>query len=181
VEEDTITNWPEVVEEHYRSIYAFAFQFTGKRADAEDICQQTFLKALEKIDSVSDRTKIRSWLYTIARNNCIDRTRWYKKIIFKQTLEDQSVTYKADVLLSEHLLRAIQTLPRQQRAVFLLRVLHEFSTTETAETLSISTGTVKSHLARALKGLRKDLKPFWSEMTTNRPAHSSQVIEGEKV
>lgn len=180
MEKVTLDTWHKLVHDHYRAIYAFAFQFLGKREDAEDVTQEVFLKAGEKFNTLLDAEKVKPWLYQIARNACIDRTRWYKRILLGSDADPAPLEMNSDLLLGKTLLSAIQMLPRKQRAVFILRMLHDLSTDETARILSIQSGSVKSHLSRALLALQKNMNASFRELTTDIPASSSQVLEGEK-
>lgn len=176
----TIDTWHELVNEHYQAIYAFAFQFLGRREDAEDVTQEVFLKAGQKFNTLLDHGKVRPWLYQIARNACVDRTRWYKRMLLDNDSSPAPLEIESDLLLGRKLLTAIQALPRKQREVFILRMLHDLSTQETARILSIQSGSVKSHLSRAVLSLQKNMVASFRELTTELQASPSQILEGEK-
>jgi RNA polymerase sigma-70 factor (ECF subfamily) len=168
------TDWDELVSEFYTPIYRFCRQFLGNQAEAEDATQQVFFKAWKKSSTLKDQSATRAWLYTIARNVCRDRVRWWKRLFaFTETLELPEVS--APNAISRTLRRAVANLPTRQREVFILRHWHEFSTAETAAQLGISPGAVKAHLKRAVDSLRKQ---FEHERSTESSAVASISIEG---
>lgn len=157
---DTL-NWDMVVDLYYQSIFAFTVQFLGSRDEANDATQETFLKALRSKKSVINQLPnshvVKYWLYRIARNVCIDRKRWYKRLLaFRKSIEfDELVEEERPI--SKTLKTLIAELPTKQREVFILRQWHGFSTEETANLLKIDPGTVKSHLSRAISRLKTEL------------------------
>lgn len=169
--------WNQIVEAHYRDIYAYAVQFLGNHAEAEDVTQDTFLKAGKRLSSVREPDKIRAWLFQIARNCCIDRTRFYRRFLHSETMPEETQETSPDFLLAERTRRAIQKLPRRQREVFLLRIMHDFSTEDTATMLHIRPGSVKSHLHRAISSLQKVLQENATTSTTGSYLSSSTSQE----
>ena len=148
-----LPRWEELVEEHYLGIYHYACRFLGSRAEAEDVTQVTFLSACQRLEENAPMDKIRSWFFTIARNKCIDRRRFWRRWRSRPPSGDE----QSPAPLPEPLIfiqRLLQKLPRRQREIFILRHWHGFSTRETAEILAINEGTVKSHLIRATRALK---------------------------
>ena len=152
------TTWDDLVERYYDSIYRFCYQLSGNAADAEEITQEVFLKASQRVDELNDSTKIRGWIYSIARNACYDRFRWLKRALqfHKSTVQNQ-VSPPLEKRLSQSLLLQLQCLPKGQREVFVLRHWHEHSTRETAELLGVHEGSVKRQLKRAVDSLKEAL------------------------
>jgi len=172
-------NWQDFLERYYDRIYRYGyFYFKGNTAEAEDATQKTFLKAWRSFGSLRSRESEKAWIYSIARNVCHDRSRWWKRhLIFKKELP-QEASVPAQELVSPALLRCIDELPRRQREVFLLRHWHEFSTDETADQLGISAGAVKSHLKRAITALREKLiHEFEGEVSTETGVYTSQSLD----
>lgn len=149
----TQDQWQEIVEAHYADIYAYAFRFLGSKDEAEDLTQDVFLKAwlvLERGDLIPE---IRPWLFVIARNRCIDKKRWWKRWLgfLSSTQPAEPEAFEA----SEFNTDILQTLPKRQREIFILRHWHDFSTAQTANLLGISEGAVKSQLKKAVESLKK--------------------------
>lgn len=171
-------NWEDFLDRYYDRIYRYCFFFFGgNAADAEDATQVTFVKAWKSFGALRTREAEKAWVYSIARNTCLDRKRWWKRFLnFRDQLEVDSYTLPVGTV-SPSLLRLIHELPARQREVFLLRHWHEFSTEETAGQLDISAGTVKSHLKRAVDTLRAKLLEADSPgMTTESDAEESSFI-----
>lgn len=131
---------------------------------AEDITQETFIKAYLNYDQFEGHSSCKTWIMKIARNLAIDYIRKTKHI---QLLKDTLLPIKADdhdlpediVLYKEtdqELIEAIQQLKRSQREVILLRKIKHFSVQETAEILGWSKSKVKVTLHRAINNLEKN-------------------------
>ena len=75
---DDRRGWNDLVEEFHSGIYAFSWHMLGSRQEAEDVTQETFLKAYRSRASLRTNN-VKAWLYSIARNACLDRKRWWKR------------------------------------------------------------------------------------------------------
>jgi len=171
--------WEEFVHRYYQDIYSFCFHFSGNQHDAEDATQATFLKAWSKFSTLRDRNAARGWLYSIARNSCLDQCRWWKRFLgFKNHLSNEHQT-DGDSDLARTLETLIAALPLKQREVFILRHWHGFSTEETANMLGIKVGTVKSHLKRAIDSLRQKIIDSDSLETTTGMTETSTNAKKE--
>lgn len=170
----TSPNWDQFVATHYQAVYRYCFHFLGSEADGEDAVQKTFLKAWNSFSALKDPNAAKAWLYSIARNICIDQSRWWKRTQkVKESLEQQATGSK-EIELSLTLRYLILKLPRKQKEVFILRHLHDFSTKETAAMLGIGEGTVKSHLSRAVTTLKGELLHFGYSVSQERTFQSPQ-------
>lgn len=152
--------WKELVSEFYHPIFIFCLRFLGNREEAEDLTQEVFIKAYSSLCKKEiEEPLIKNWLYKIARNSCIDKTRWWKRTARVK----QGLTNAANGMTTEPMNPAIfleneiLKLPVRQREVFILRHWHEFSTCEVAQLLKITEGSVKSHLNRAIEKLKASL------------------------
>jgi RNA polymerase sigma-70 factor (ECF subfamily) len=148
--------WNELVDRHYAQIFAFCCHYLGRRDEAEDAVQSTFMKAFTGYNRLRDRSKEKAWIYSIARNCCIDRTRFWKRtIVGLPKLAEPRKIFEGEISLS--IQKVLSNLPRMQREVFILRHWHDFSTDETAGLLGIQSGTVKTHLKRAVDRMKLEL------------------------
>jgi RNA polymerase sigma-70 factor, ECF subfamily len=134
--------------------------------EAEDVAQEVFLKLVEN-DWVTDRAMSWGpWLTRVAINACRDRQRAAWRRLWHGALEevelvDRNPTPEAAALTGEtreQIWRALRQLSQRQREVFVLRHLEGWSTQGVAETLGLSTGSVKRHLFRAVERLRQGLR-----------------------
>jgi RNA polymerase sigma-70 factor (ECF subfamily) len=158
----------------------YTFLMCGHREDAEEVAQETLIRVFESIDQLRDPARLKSWVFRIARNECLMKRR---KSVFAPAVElslddlkpnpseDRRGIEIADRSgLPDHLLLgselrhaltdAIESLPEIYRAVVLLRDVEELSTDETAEVLDISTDAVKTRLHRGRLALRQHLDPY---------------------
>lgn len=145
------------------------------RPEAEDIVQETFIKAFTALASFSEEYAFSTWLYKIAVNNCIDHFRKKKLQTvsldkplegkdgeLKRDFPDKEPTPEGEVLRQErHVLvrEAIEKLPEHYRQVIVMRHQEERSYEEIAQILNIPLGTVKARIFRARELLKKMLKP----------------------
>ncbi len=164
----------ELVSHYERRVFRMAKQITQNDDDAEDVLQETFLKAYTHLDNFQGNSKFYTWLVRIAVNEALmklrkrrsDRTVPLDEPI--DTGEDEMVreiavwdenpeqTYSREEL-ADLLDEAIQSLKPAYRTVFMLRDIEELSIEETAEALKLSISAVKSRLLRARLQLREKL------------------------
>ena len=159
-------------------IFRLAQHITQNREDAEDVLQETFLKAYEHLDQFQGNSKFYTWVVRIAVNQALMKLR--KRKTDKTVSMDEGIDTGEDVVvreiaawdenpeqqfsreqLGEILDNAVQSLAPPYRTVFILRDIDELSTEETAEALELSIPAVKSRLLRARLQLREKLTRFF--------------------
>jgi RNA polymerase sigma-70 factor, ECF subfamily len=133
-------------------------------ADAEDVAQETLLRAYRRFERLRDRTRFRAWLVRIAFRLAIDRARSSKRREVRETLWSQppprpsTEDLAASSEFQGHLDRAMDELPEKHRLVLLLAAMQGHSLEEVAEMLGLPVGTVKSRLFFARKQLAEKLR-----------------------
>jgi RNA polymerase sigma-70 factor, ECF subfamily len=148
-------------------LYNFAHWLTGNREEAEDLVQETYVKALKGFSSFTQGTNFRAWMYRILRNTFLTSRSGLKANLSLDD-EENSVAEPAtpdnpETLLLSRLDQAqiregLKQLPVQQREIILLCDVEEMSYKEAAETLGVPIGTVMSRLSRARGALRGVLR-----------------------
>jgi len=146
-----------LIYEHYSSqIHRYVFRLVNHQELADDITQETFLKAFQNIRKISDDSNISAWLYRIASNACFDVLRRRKLITWMPMLDenDKSGEFTQDdfspqVVESQVVRRTLAQMPPALAVCLVLRSVEGFSCEEIAEILKIPKGTVFSRLARA--------------------------------
>lgn len=152
----------DLVNEHHQALFRYAYRLSGSAADAEDLTQQAFLIAQQKIDQVREVGSRRSWLFTVLRNcflkNCRRRTPALAEDI------DLDVETIAQPIASsglsdgpldgQKIQAAIDSLPEEFRIVVLMFYFEELTYKDIAEKLELPIGTVMSRLSRAKGRLR---------------------------
>jgi RNA polymerase sigma-70 factor (ECF subfamily) len=144
----------------FDSLYNLARWLTRDRAEAEDLVQETFVKALKGFPSFQAGTNFRAWIYRILRNTFLtSRTglREHASLSLDEDEPPSADTPETELLARadrDSLERALERLPLPHREVILLCDVEEMSYREIAEALGVPAGTVMSRLARARKAMR---------------------------
>ena len=148
---------------HLNDIFRTASRMIGERARAEDVVQEVYLQAWKSFARFETGTNCRAWLYKILFH-CVNhhRRKWFRFPLLKEAEEflETNLSYEAPVpehLTDEEILRALDAIPADFRAVVLLVDVEEFPYKEAADILSIPIGTVMSRLSRGRKLLREQL------------------------
>jgi len=167
-----------LVNKYDRQIFRIAQHITQNKEDAQDVVQDAFLKAYEKLDQFQGNSKFYTWLVRIAVNESLMRLRKRrtgKMVSIDDDIETEEGSVPRDLAdwspnpeqnygqaeLAEILRKTIQGLPHGFRIVFVLRDVDGLSTEETAETLGLSVPAVKSRLLRSRLQLRERLSRYF--------------------
>ncbi|MEY2406598.1 MAG: polymerase sigma-70 factor, subfamily [Acidimicrobiaceae bacterium] len=162
------------------SLYAAALRMTRNPSDAEDLVQETYLKAYRGFHGFEEGTNLKAWLYRILTNTYINTYRAKKRRPDESDLEDVEDLYLyrrlggleaatrgrsaedqlLDTYTDDEVKAALESLPEQFRMAEQLAHVEGFSYKEIAEILDIPIGTVMSRLHRGRKGLQKKLYEF---------------------
>lgn len=151
----------ELMGRHLRGVTAFANRLLGNRADAEDVCQETFARLWGKADSFRPQAKVSTWLYRIAHNLCIDRLRrrrWSSSAeVEALPAAGRPSQHLGQKQLAESVQAALLELPARQRSAVTLSHYQGMSHVEIGSVLGVSVRAVESLLARGRRHLRKSL------------------------
>jgi RNA polymerase sigma-70 factor, ECF subfamily len=168
----------QLVRQYERQIFRVAQHITQNREDAEDITQDAFLKAYEKLDQFQGNSKFSTWLVRIAVNESLMRLR--KRKTSKTVSMDEDVQTEDGAIPrdfaewrpnpEQNYGQAELSLPPGFRTVFTLRDVENLSTEETAEALGLSIPAVKSRLLRARLQLRERLSRYFRQKKEGQPA-----------
>ncbi|MCI0413653.1 RNA polymerase sigma factor [bacterium] len=165
VQRGEMAAFQELVEKYKQKVFYMALDMTGNHHDAEDLSQEVFMKVFTAIKDFRGEAKLSSWLYRIAMNTCIDKTRrkHLKIVDIDEKVYEQATNGKNPEQelharsTQEQIEQALQKLPPRQRSIFVMRHYNELMLREIAEALGISEGTVKAQLFRAIQRLQKEL------------------------
>ncbi|GAC1424583.1 MAG: SigE family RNA polymerase sigma factor [Actinomycetota bacterium] len=160
--------------------YGLAYRILGDRGAAEDAAAEAMARLYADWESLRTAPHRDGWVLRVAANLAIDTIRkgrrrrgWKREDTGKpvtttepRDLEDRSSHFDDDVTMRAVLGAALQSLPRRQREIVTLRILAGFSESETADSLGISTGSVKTHMHRGLRSLRVQLDQQDREVTS---------------
>lgn len=147
----------QLVQDHHREVFRYAYRLVGRVPDAEDLTQQTFLIAQQKIGQIRDPRKASHWLMAVVRNCFLKSLRKRRPTLAAgPELEHVSVEPPgAQDVDSELLQAALNELPDQHRLILVMFYFDELSYKEMASELEVPMGTVMSRLARAKVRLRE--------------------------
>lgn len=184
VSKEPILNKEELFEQellpHADALYNFAYHLTYHEADANDLVQETFMKAFRFIESFDSGTNAKAWLFKILKNGFINDYRKKKKepakvdfedIIAYQDADDENSVVGFDLgedvfdgMLGDEITIALNRLPVDFKTVILLCDIEGFSYEEIAKIIDIPIGTVRSRLHRARNMLKISLKEYAEKM-----------------
>lgn len=147
----------ELIGQHYELLYRVSFRLTGSTADAEDLTQQTFLTAQQKLHQLREAESAKSWLLTILRHHFFrNRNRAARQSVPLDALPEPSGPIDEPTEFgTEELQLALNKLPDEFRFPLVLYYFHELSYQEIAVQLSVPLGTVMSRLSRGKQHLRR--------------------------
>jgi RNA polymerase sigma-70 factor (ECF subfamily) len=140
---------------HVNALFNLALNLTRNRKDAEDLVQETYLRAFRFFDSYQPGTHIKAWLFRILRNTFINRYRAAR-------VRPEEVDFDVE--------QAMAALPEEYRSVVIMALVEELSYKEIAAALSIPLGTVMSRLHRGRKQLQVALMEYAQRRGIIRPA-----------
>lgn len=155
------TAWEPLVLAHQQAVFRLAYLFLGDPDDAEDVAQETFLRAWRSLKHFDSARPLRPWLLSISANLSRNRHRSAGRYIaaltraFRNEPPPSNIEEKTTQnMAAGDLWKAVQNLSLSDQQIVYLRYFLELSVTETAEVLQVAEGTVKSRMSRALEKLR---------------------------
>lgn len=164
----------ELVRRYIQAVYTFCVRYTGNPDDAQDVTQETFLKAWRSIDRFDTNKSFRTWIFAIARNTANDLMRKRKSVPFSFFDKEDADTSVVDTIADEEPLpdelfadaaradevrAAIQQLKSRDQLIISMRYEDELSFEDIAKILNVPAATIRSLHRRALVALR----PFLTE------------------
>ncbi|HNY53975.1 MAG TPA: sigma-70 family RNA polymerase sigma factor [Chitinophagales bacterium] len=184
VSTDPITDKEQLFEDellpHADALYNFAYHLTYNEEDANDLVQDTFMKAFRFINSFDSGTNAKAWLFKILKNGFINEYRRKKKEPSKVDYEDIIAYQDADEdkggvafdlredifdgMMGDEITIALNSLPIDFKTVILLCDIEGFTYEEIAKIIDIPIGTVRSRLHRARNMLKESLKEYAEKM-----------------
>jgi RNA polymerase sigma-70 factor (ECF subfamily) len=141
-----------LVERHSRAVFRLAFRMTGNEQDAEDMVQETFLRAFKQLHRFDGRASFATWIYRIAANCSLETAESLYPSPERATRSKQ---------LAELVDRALEQLSEAERTAFLLRHYEGCNIEEIAKVLGIRNNAAKHSVFRAVQKLRCALEPAW--------------------
>ena len=151
--------WEELYEDHYKKLVAYGTRMSGSKELAEDLVQETFVKALMNTETVADLSpsKQRAWLFRTFKNLFFDR---YRRAVLESEYEQNWQPEYIDDPGMQEIENAmlLQSIKAQDRAIFQLRYFDGYSAEEIAQMMNLPPGTIRSKLSRCRKFLKQNLE-----------------------
>ena len=156
----------QVYARYERQVFRYAYHLLGHREDADDIKQETFLKAYQAIHTFRSESSLQTWLLKICGNLCRDRVKSWdrRKVIYDSTLRDENapadaetadprlITERAETISTIH--KVLGGMPAAQREILILHEIEDLDYEEIAGILGCSRTSVKLRIFRARRALR---------------------------
>jgi len=170
-----IAAFEEIVDRCQKHVYNMAYRITHNHEDSHDISQEVFMKVFRSLGKLKNISAFDPWLRRVTINACMD---YLRRRPNEHTMEDfdflshESISTGSNTRpdkplesdeLEKLISRAVDQLPNRQKKVFVLRHYEGLSLKDIARSLNCSLGTVKAHLFRATRRLRKLLQPYVSQ------------------
>ena len=177
-----------LVERHSHNVFRLAYRMTGNRHDAEEVVQEAFLRAYQKLGQFASRANFGTWVYRIAANYAIDRMRQRQKEEARreapraegqEKTESDPVNLVHDgkptperltqsIELRKQMQQALAALSHAERTAFVMRHWEGCGIEEIAVVLKSNSGSAKNTVFRAVQKLRRSLQPFVERGTQAR-------------
>ena len=162
-----------LVERHSRNVFRLAFRMTGNEEDAEDMVQETFLRAYKQLNRYESRSSFGTWLYRIAANCSVDliRSRKHRQEVAVVDEEEKDIMHMlpssdpgpdrlaVSKQVQERITEAMAGLTQQERTAFVLRHFEGLSIEQISGMLGVGGNAAKHSIFRAVQKLRKALEP----------------------
>ena len=171
-------SFEEIALPHLNAVYRAAVAICNHQREADDLVQDTFLRAFERFELFENGTNCKAWLLQILRNTWIDRLR-HRKIagltlpleeeIAAQASEDGELKWSntedlIENFSDEQIIKALSELPEDQRLTLFLTDVEQLSQKEVAQITGVAVGTVKSRASRARAKLKNKLSSYAKQM-----------------
>jgi RNA polymerase sigma factor (sigma-70 family) len=167
--------WEPLMLAHQQAVFRLSYLLLDDPDDAEDIAQETFLRAWDHLKRFDPTRPLRPWLLSIASNLASNRRRSAGRYLVALTRAFRSESAPADIeeksaerVEARNLWRAVQNLNFTDQQIIYLRYFLDLSTRETADVLQVAEGTVKSRLNRAIEKLRNIIQQDFPVLSEGR-------------
>jgi RNA polymerase sigma-70 factor, ECF subfamily len=169
----------ELVQQHYESLYRYAFRLCGSASGAEDLTQEAFCQAQLKLRQLRDPSRVKPWLFSIVRNAYLHglRDARREKTVPLECVPDlpERLSEPLGEIDGQQLQTVLDELPEDFRTPLILYYFEDFSYRDIAEQMDLPMGTVMSRLARAKAHLRARLMPPLP-VTVNGPRRANDGL-----
>ncbi len=144
----------KMIIKYYDEIFRYCYHHLGNREAAEDICHDTFVSLIEHEADYHSRGKLKNYLYTIARNKCIDYFKKASPIYMADIPDQEQESFEGEIEMKY----LVASLPEEYRQVIILRFFQDLRFKDIAEILGMNTSSVKYKVKRALEMMESEVE-----------------------
>ncbi len=145
------------INENIDAAYRFAYTYAKNKEDAEDILNESVVKALRSINSLRDPEKIKPWFYRIIANTALTHIKSRQKIVYLEYEDMENLDSVTDDYSNLNFNELIEKLDPKYKSIIVLRFFENMTIQEVASVLDLNENTVKTRLYKALKMLRGEI------------------------
>lgn len=151
-------SFEDFITKNLDSAYRYAYTYAKNKQDAEDILNESILKAWKAIDKLREAQYIKTWFYKIISNTAITYLKKQGSLVATEDVDLERLDFVEDKYQEDSFESMIRTLPPMYKEVIVLRFFEEMSLCEIASVLDINENTVKTRLYRGLRALKVDME-----------------------
>ena len=142
------------INENLDCVYRFAYSYTKNKEDAEDVINESVVKAIKALDGLKNTDSIKSWFYRIVANTALSTLKAKSKIVYMDKEELEPIQISEDDYSKLNFMELIEKVPVKFKEIIILRYFENMKISEMAEILGLNENTVKTRLYKALNILR---------------------------
>jgi RNA polymerase sigma-70 factor (ECF subfamily) len=161
-EENGILSFEDIVRRYEKMVYGVAYKLLNNHQDAEDITQETFLIVYRKLRNLRKTNSLTNWIYTITLNLVRENLRKKYRMKLLDNLNENLIFYNdennSNEEIKEKIRTAIEKLPEKHREAINLKFMEGLKIKEISKIMECKEGTIKAHIFRGIKTLRRILK-----------------------
>src|SRR5881409_1801492 len=161
-----------LVDRHSHAVFRVAYRMTGNEHDADDVVQETFLRAYRQIDKFEERANFGTWVHRIAVNCALDLLRSRGRLDRHYGGDPQQDRLLLSAELREQVAAAMERLSGNERTAFVLRHFEGMPVEEIGKTLGIQVNAAKHTIFRAVRKLRESLEPLVKQQSRTKPCNT---------
>ena len=160
-----VASFSELASRHHQRVYRVALLYLYESSLAEDVTQEVFVRAMKGVRGFLFRAEPTTWLHQCVKNVCREVNRKEgRNYPFSNDDQMEPFDHSESTQSIQRIRKLVRHLPERQRDVVVLRVFEELSVEETSQILNCKTGTVKAHLNKAMRNLRKSFSELKEEL-----------------
>lgn len=145
------------INENLDSVYRFAYSYTKNKEDAEDVINESVVKAIRSLDSLKKSDSIKPWFYRIVANTALSALKAKSKLVYMDKEELEPIQASEDDYSKLNFMDIVENVPVKYKEIIILRYFENMKISEVAQVLGLNESTAKTRLYKALEILRVNI------------------------